>query len=169
MSYTLDTLTTLKALTGTNKFNGLAFIIMSEKAWFVCDIGSTESADGVNIILPDDGIGRWYKCNNESNILNSSFDYTTTASPLTVDFTNYEQLQVIFTQNCTINFQTTLRNGYGYLVLNRNSGSWTITGWDARCRWSGASYNFTSGINRAILTLVFLNNLVYVTKISEYS
>jgi len=168
MSCVIDTLNTLKALTNTNKFNGLALIVMAEKAWYVCDIAARDAADNKNIILPNDGIGRWFKCNNTSNVLNTTYTYTTTSSPLVVDFTNYEQINILFTQNCTINFQSLLRNGYGYLILNRINTTWLISGWDSRMRWSSTSYNFSNNINVAILHLVFFNNLIYVTKIAEY-
>lgn len=164
----VDTLSTLKALTGTNKFNGLALVVFEKKAWYICDIASVEAADNDNIVMPDDGIGRWIKCNNESNILNSGISQSTTGSPTVVDFTNYEEVQLLFTQDTVINFPVTLRNGYAYLILNRNAGLHNVTSWDARIRFTGTSYNFSSGTNVAILTLVFFNNIVYVTKVVEY-
>jgi hypothetical protein len=164
----VDTLTTLKGLSGTNRFNGLALIVLSKKAWYVYDIGATEAADNDNIILPDDSVGRWYKCNNEANILNTASTQNTAGSTTTLDFSNLENLQLVFTQNTTINFVSSLRNGHGNLILNRNNGSFNITSWDVRVRFAGSSYNFSTS-NIAILSLVFFNNVIYVTKISEYS
>lgn len=170
MSVVVDTLATLKAITGVNKFNGLALIVMAKKAWYVCDIASIESADDDDIILPDDGIGRWYKCNNDSNILNAANTQTTSTSTITVDFTNHEEIQLVFNQSAAVQFPVSLRNGYGYLILNRNGGNWNVISWDARTRFPSSSYNFSSSsINTAILNLVFFNNVIYVTKITEYT
>jgi hypothetical protein len=74
---------------------------------------------------------------------------------------------VVFTQNSTINLQTTLRNGAGSLLLDRNSGSWTITGWDSRFRFGAlSSPTFTS--NFLVIEFVCFNSLIYVKSINTY-
>lgn len=164
----LDTVNTLKSITGDAKFNGLAFIVLSKKAWYVCDLGAVDTADDNNVIMPDDGIGRWIKCNNDSNILNGAVTLTTVSNTTTIDFSNIEQLQLIFNQDTAITFPVNIRNGYGYLILNRNGGSWNITSWDNRVKFSSESYNFNNGINIAIMNLIFFNNVIYVSKTTEY-
>jgi hypothetical protein len=74
---------------------------------------------------------------------------------------------VVFTQNSTINLQTTLRNGAGSLLLDRNSGSWTITGWDSRFRF-GSNPVFAFSSNFAIIEFICINNLIYVKSINTY-
>lgn len=164
----VDTLTTLKALTGVNKFDGLALVVQAKKAWYMCDIASIEPSDDENVVTPDDGIGRWIKCNNESNVLNSGVSQTTDSASTTVDFTNTEEIHLLLNQSTSIQFPVTLRNGYGYLILNRAGGAWAITAWDTRVKFTGTSYNFTNGINVAVIDLIFMNNNIYMTKVSEY-
>lgn len=165
----VDTVATLKNLTGSDKIHGLPLVVMSKLAWYVLDLASTEAADDDLIILPNDGVGRWFKLNNNTNVRNIANIITTSSSSTTLDFTNYDEISLVFTQNTGILFNASIRNGVFNLILNRNGGSWTISSWDARIRWASSAYSFGSGINMTVLSFVSMNDVIYNSSIREFT
>lgn len=158
--------TVLKAIVSPP--NNLVLLSEAEKAWYVYKAASTDSADDDAVLLPDNGIGRWFKCNNQATSINYLVNQPT-ASPTTVlDFANKETIQLVFSSDTAINFSPSLRTGSAYLILDRNNGTWNITGWDSRIVFTDTSYNFNTGINLAILRLLMFNNKIYVSSVREY-
>ena len=146
---------------------GFAVVCIELKSWLIYDATSADAAVSGQIFAPTAGAGRWFRSNNTTNKLNTITSVTTTTSTTVADFTSVEQVRVVFTQNSTINLQTTLRNGAGSLLLDRNSGTWTITGFDTRFRWGTLGvFAFTS--NFAVIDFVCINNLIYVTGVASY-
>ncbi|MCA2594027.1 MAG: hypothetical protein IM526_02550 [Microcystis sp. M38BS1] len=146
---------------------GFAVVCIELKSWLIYDATASDATVAGQIFAPTVGAGRWFRSNNTANKLNTITSVTTTTSTTVADFTSVEQVRVVFTQNSTINLQTVLRNGAGSLLLDRNSGSWTITGWDSRVRWGTWSvFAFTS--NFAIIEFTCINNLIYVKSITSY-
>ena len=146
---------------------GFAVVCVELKSWLIYDATSADAAVSGQIFAPTAGAGRWFRSNNTANKLNTITSVTTT-TPITVaDFTSVEQVRVVFTQNSTINLQTTLRNGAGSLLLDRNSGTWTITGWDSRVRW-GSNSVFAFSSNFAVIDFVCINSLIYVKSVTSY-
>lgn len=169
MGISIDTKTNLKNISGTDKFNGLALVLMENHAWYVFDEASTTAADDDNIILPNDSVGRWFKCNNTSNILNTVQVITVNTSTTTIDVSNADVFNIVFNQNTTLNFNSNpLRNGQITLYLDRNSGGYTISGWDSRIVWNGSPYSFGSGVNTVALSFIIIGNIVYFMGYKEY-
>jgi hypothetical protein len=146
---------------------GFAVVCIELKSWLIYDATSSEAAVSGQIFAPTAGVGRWFRSNNTANKLNTITSVTTTSGTTVADFTSVEQVRVVFTQNSTINLQTTLRNGAGSLLLDRNSGAWTITGWDSRLRW-GSWDTFVFSSNFAVIEFVCINNLIYVKSVTSY-
>jgi hypothetical protein len=144
-----------------------AVVCVELKSWLIYDATASDAIVAGQIFAPTTGAGRWFRSNNTANKLNTITSVTTTSGTTVADFTSAEQVRVVFTQNSTINLQTTLRNGAGSLILDRNSGSWTISGWDSRLRWgSWATFAFSS--NFAIIEFTCFNNLIYVKSVTSY-
>jgi len=146
---------------------GFAVVCIELKSWLIYDATSSEAIVSGQIFAPTTGAGRWFRSNNTANKLNTITSVTTTSGTTVADFTSVEQVRVVFTQNSTINLQTTLRNGAGSLLLDRNSGSWTITGWDSRLRW-GSNSVFAFSSNFAIIEFTCINNLIYIKSVTSY-
>ena len=162
-----DTLTEVLNLDVSEIPQGFAVVCIELKSWLIYDATSSEAAVSGQIFAPTAGAGRWFRSNNTANKLNIPTSVTTTTSTTVADFTSVEQVRVVFTQNSTINLQTTLRNGAGSLLLDRNSGSWTITGFDSRVRW-GSWSPFAFSSNFAIIEFTCINNLIYVKSVTSY-
>jgi hypothetical protein len=162
-----DTLTEVLNLDVSTIPQGFAVVCIELKSWLIYDATSSEATVSGQIFAPTAGSGRWFRSNNTTNKLNTITSVTTTSGTTVADFTSVEQVRVVFTQNSTINLQTTLRNGAGSLLLDRNSGSWTITGWDSRFRFGAlSSPTFTS--NFLVIEFVCFNSLIYVKSINTY-
>jgi hypothetical protein len=162
-----STLTEVLNLDVSTLPQGFAVVCIELKAWLIYDATSSEAAVSGQIFAPTVGAGRWFRSNNTANKLNTITSVTTTSGTTVADFTSVEQVRVVFTQNSTINLQTTLRNGAGSLLLDRNSGAWTITGWDSRLRW-GSWDTFVFSSNFAVIEFVCINNLIYVKSVTSY-
>lgn len=162
-----DTLTEVLNLDVSTIPQGFAVVCIELKSWLIYDATSSEATVSGQIFAPTVGAGRWFRSNNTANKLNIPTSVTTTTSTTVADFTSTEQVRVVFTQNSTINLQTTLRNGAGSLLLDRNSGSWTITGWDSRFRF-GSNPVFAFSSNFAIIEFICINNLIYVKSVTNY-
>ena len=162
-----DTLTEILNLDVSTIPQGFAVVCIELKSWLIYDATSSEAAVSGQIFAPTVGAGRWFRSNNTANKLNTITSVTTTTSTTVADFTSVEQVRVVFTQNSTINLQTTLRNGAGSLLLDRNSGAWTITGLDSRFRF-GSIPVFAFSSNFAIIEFVCVNNLIYVKSVTSY-
>jgi hypothetical protein len=162
-----STLTEVLNLDVSTLPQGFAVVCIELKSWLIYDATSSEAAVAGQIFAPTAGAGRWFKSNNTANKLNTITSVTTTSGTTVADFTSVEQVRVVFTQNSTINLQTTLRNGAGSLLLDRNSGAWTITGWDSRLRW-GSWDTFVFSSNFAVIEFVCINNLIYVKSVTSY-
>jgi hypothetical protein len=162
----------IKAIDTTTIPNGLCLASQDVHSWYQYDVSSVEGADNDLILLPDSGTGRWYKMNSSTNLLNTvNISLTTTSSTTVADFTNYEQVRIQFTQNSIVNFQSTLRNGYCRLIVDRNGGAWNITSWDSRILWNKwmpvtTPYNWSTN-TIAILDFVVIGSVIYGTNISE--
>ena len=162
-----DTLTEVLNLDVSAIPQGFAVVCIELKAWIIYDATASDATVSGQIFAPTVGAGRWFRSNNTANKLNTITSVTTTSGTTVADFTSTEQVRVVFTQNSTINLQTTLRNGAGSLLLDCNSGSWTITGWDSRFRFgTWGSFAFLS--NFAIIEFVCINNLIYVKSVTSY-
>lgn len=162
-----STLTEILNLDVSTLPQGFAVVCIELKSWLIYDATSADAVVSGQIFAPTTGAGRWFRSNNTANKLNTITSVTTTSGTTVADFTSVEQVRVIFTQNSTINLQTTLRNGAGSLLLDRNSGSWTITGFDSRFRWATHSV-FAFSSNFAIIEFVCINNLIYVKSVVNY-
>ena len=162
-----STLTEVLNLDVSTLPQGFAVVCIELKSWFIYDATSSEAIVSGQIFAPTTGAGRWFRSNNSANKLNTITSVTTTSGTTVADFTSVEQVRVVFTQNSTINLQTTLRNGAGSLLLDRNSGAWTITGWDSRVHWGSHSV-FAFSSNFAIIEFTCINNFVYVKSVTSY-
>jgi hypothetical protein len=162
-----STLTEVLNLDVSTLPQGFAVVCIEMKSWLIYDATAADTTVSGQIFAPTTGAGRWFRSNNTANKLNTITSVTTTTSTTVADFTSVEQVRIVFTQNSTINLQTTLRNGAGSLLLDRNSGAWTITGWDSRFRF-GSLPTFAFSSNFAIIEFTCLNNLIYVKSITSY-
>ena len=144
-----------------------AVVCIELKSWLIYDATSADAVVSGQIFAPTVGAGRWFRSNNTTNKLNTITSVTTTSGTTVADFTSVEQVRVVFTQNSTINLQATLRNGVGTLLLDRNSGSWTITGFDSRFRF-GTWSTFAFSSNFAMIEFVCINSLIYVKSVTSY-
>lgn len=146
---------------------GFAVVCVELKSWLIYDATAADATVSGQIFAPTTGAGRWFRSNNTTNKLNTITSVTTTTSTTVADFTSVEQVRVVFTQNSTINLQTTLRNGAGSLLLDRNSGAWTIAGFDSRFKFGTYSV-FAFSSNFAVIEFVCINNLIYVKSVTSY-
>jgi hypothetical protein len=146
---------------------GFAVVCIELKSWLIYDATASDATVSGQIFAPTTGAGRWFRSNNTANKLNTITSVTTTSGTTVADFTSVEQVRVVFTQNSTINLQATLRNGVGTLLLDRNSGSWTITGFDSRFRF-GTWSTFAFSSNFAMIEFVCINSLIYVKSVTSY-
>ena len=146
---------------------GFAVVCIELKSWLIYDATALDATVAGQIFAPTVGAGRWFRSNNTANKLNTITSVTTTSGTTIADFTSVEQVRVVFTQNSTINLQTTLRNGAGSLMLDRNSGAWTIMGFDSRFEWGSWSV-FAFSSNFAVIEFTCLNNLIYVKSVTSY-
>lgn len=146
---------------------GFAVVCIELKSWLIYDATASDATVSGQIFAPTVGAGRWFRSNNSANKLNTITSVTTTSGTTVADFTSVEQVRVVFTQNSTINLQTTLRNGAGSLLLDRNSGAWTITGFDSRFRWATIPV-FAFSSNFAVIEFVCINSLIYVKSVTSY-
>jgi hypothetical protein len=165
----LDTVATLKALSGANLFNGLAHVVMEKSAWYVYKSAAVDADDGENFITPNTGAGRWVKCNGVGNRRNTVQAVSATEATTTLDFALTELILLELDVSTTINLSTTFRSGYALLAVSRVSDSQVITGYDARVEFSGTPFAFASGITTAIFTLYLVDNVAYVVDVKEYS
>lgn len=162
-----DTLTEVLNLDVSALPQGFAVVCIELKSWLMYDATSSEAAVAGQIFAPTAGAGRWFRSNNTANKLNTITSVITTSGTTVADFTSTEQVRVVFTRNSTINLQTTLRNGAGSLLLDRNSGAWTISGWDSRLRW-GTIPTFVFSSNFAVIEFICINSLIYVKSVTSY-
>jgi hypothetical protein len=162
-----STLTEVLNLDVSTLPQGFAVVCIELKSWLIYDATSSEAAVAGQIFAPTVGAGRWFRSNNTANKLNTITSVTTTSGTTVADFTSVEQVRVVFTRNSTINLQTTLRNGAGSLLLDRNSGIWTITGFDSRFRF-GTWGSFAFSSNFAVIEFVCIDNLIYVKSVTNY-
>jgi hypothetical protein len=146
---------------------GFAVVCIELKSWLIYDATASDATVSGQIFAPTTGAGRWFRSNNTANKLNTITSVTTTSGTTVADFTSVEQVRVVFTQNSTINLQATLRNGVGTLLLDRNSGAWTITGFDSRFRF-GTWSTFAFSSNFAMIEFVCINSLIYVKSVTSY-
>lgn len=166
----VDSVATLKNISGSDRFNGLALIVFDKKAWYIYDSGSSLAADDNIVILPNDSVGRWVMLNQNANIFNNYNVQIATSSNTILDNTNFDLLELRLNQSTAINFATSLRNGMTTLVLTRSSNSYLITGWDNRIQWGSlVSYTFPNQVNKAIITFCVFSNLLYVSSINEFT
>jgi hypothetical protein len=164
---TFSTLTEVLNLDVSSIPQGFAVVCIELKSWLIYDATASDATVAGQIFAPTAGAGRWFRSNNTANKLDTITSVTTTTSTTVADFTSVEQVRVVFTQNSTINLQTVLRNGAGSLLLDRNSGAWTITGFDSRFRFGSlSSPAFTS--NFLIVNFICINSLIYVTEYNSY-
>jgi hypothetical protein len=162
------TLTEVRNLDVTTIPQGFAVVCIELKSWVIYDATAADALVTNQVIAPSVGSGRWFRSNNTANKLNTITSVTTTTGTTVADFTSVEQVRVVFTQNSTINLQATLRNGAGSLLLDRNSGAWTISGWDARIRWGAGVSVFAFSSDFAVIEFVCFGSLIYVKSVTSY-
>ena len=162
------TLTEVLNIDVTTIPQGFSVVCIELKSWLIYDATASDALVTGQVFAPSVGAGRWFRSNNTANKLNTITSVTTTSGTTVADFTSVEQVRVVFTQNSTINLQSVLRNGAGALILDRNSGAWTISGWDSRMRWSAGQSAFAFSSNLAVIEFICLNGLVYVKSVTSY-
>lgn len=173
LGYNIDTVASLRAVDSSNLTNGLALLVIENASWYVFKAASTDSALGVDILVPDaaaSASGRWHRCNNRNNVLNNVLEVTAIAST-TINLTGTENVLVTLTADSTLLFSN-IRNGRLTLTVRRNGATNDLVGWDARIRWaSGSPYIYPgsfSATGTVIFTFIIIGTIIYQTNIKEY-
>lgn len=76
VGYSTASLTTLAALATTDMVTGYSLQVQDQDAWYHYNSGSSASADGLNVVSPSSGVGRWFRGNRISGII-----WSDTATP----------------------------------------------------------------------------------------
>ena len=168
MGVAVDTVATLKGLSGADLFNGLAHIVIEKSAWYLYKVGSTDTDDNENFITPNTGIGRWVKCNAVGNKRNSvSIQQATTATTV-VDFSVTEVVVLELTVSTELQLPSTIRAGHALLKVSRDTDSEQITSYDAKFLFEGSNFSFSAGARDAIFNLLLVDNKAYIASVSEF-
>jgi hypothetical protein len=169
--YNIDTLTSLKAIEPPYLTNGLGMLVSENNAWYVYKVASSASVSGTDIVAPDTGVGRWFKCNNQNNLLNIVTEITGIGTTY-IDARTSELALITLTANTTINFSN-LRDGRFKVIVRRNGIGNALSGWDARIAWqSGSAYVFPGGFSAngtVIFDFIIIGAVIYCANITEFS
>jgi hypothetical protein len=172
MSCVVASINALKAVSTVDLPLGFALIVVDQPAWYMYDPGSVETADNVNVVLPNSGTGRWLRCGNTANIANTASVVSTTSSSTVLNFATSDVLELILNQSTGVVLPANpLRNGKMTLIVTRLSPSsaYNITSWDSRFRFPSSPFSLGGSTSVALLTCVILNNTVYVKDALEYA
>lgn len=161
----IEDLVTLKNITAINRFNGLTLVLFSLKGWYTYDESSIETPDDFYIIQPTDGIGRWYRDSNDTNIYNN-FNNIVGSGALVIDVDLSDNHFISINGNATLSFTGTRNTRLGISITR--SSTFNITSWSG-VTWPSSAFSFTSGKNRVILDMIKIGSSIYNVGFNEYA
>jgi len=108
--WAITTIAELQAIDATVRSTGFALLVTDQKAWYVFIESLTTTADGVNIVAPTSGTGRWFKTEANSTIAANSINNSMIATDANIAISKIASLSTTLASKSDVGHNHTSAN-----------------------------------------------------------